>query len=191
MIFYIFLLVNKSDVLDPNQQWTDILTSIVCIQSLIIIIFLCAIDLCYHPETIENMSHCCTGWQVPGRLPLLVFAAVSKQTNMTKVFTMKEHVTQYSFWTTAEESDISGFDTQIILVRRSVHCWFGSKYAICWQEGKYREYHQNDPLKTVHALVRFFTFSSLRHINTQLSICLCRYFRQLSASLYHYALHVL
>ena len=77
----------------------------------------------YSPET-ENM------------MLLLVFGAVSKQTNVTKLFMMKEHVTQCSgvthwrvfnsFWTTTEESDISGFDTHTILVSRSVHCWFGS-----------------------------------------------------------------
>ncbi len=50
---------------------------------------------------------------------------------------MKEHVTQcnsvahFNSFYGSEEEDISGCETHTILVRRYIHCWFGSAHKIC------------------------------------------------------------
>ena len=41
---------------EPNQQLTDLLTSIVCVSKAWYIVFLYAVDLRCCPKTIENMS---------------------------------------------------------------------------------------------------------------------------------------
>ena len=42
--------------LEKNQQWTDLLTSIVCVSKAWYILFLCAVDLRCCPKTIKNTS---------------------------------------------------------------------------------------------------------------------------------------